>query len=164
MNRQEYKEAAEGLLKKAEKGVASGFSNGSTEKFTAMARVYAMLAAMPDEQGGMQDVRDTELSEMPQQAETQRPRTAEAAAMRDKAVTEALGYVLQLADPEDSDVDVGKIYGSQNREIREAVRPYLLSWVAGPLTDALLGEDLEKYSQITPATRKAHEYLRNVAS
>lgn len=46
MNRQECKEAAVRLLRKAE----ASSQHTITEEYTNMARVYAMLAAIPDEQ------------------------------------------------------------------------------------------------------------------
>lgn len=148
MNRQEYKEAAEDLLKKAEKGVASGFSNSSIEKYTAMARVYAMLAAIPDEQ-------DTESA-----AAT----NAGTETLRDDALAVALGNVLQLADPDNPNVLVAPTEGGQNHAIRTAVRSYLLTWVAGPLADALLRRDLDAWRGSSPAAMEARAYLEGLTS
>lgn len=63
------------------------------------------------------------------------------AALRDAAIEDALGHALALADPEDDDCLVGHARdgGVQNREIREAVRSYVLTWIAEPLVTALGG-------------------------
>lgn len=50
MNRQDYKEAAERLLRRAEDSIANGYSNANVERYTAIARVWAMLAAIPEVQ------------------------------------------------------------------------------------------------------------------
>jgi hypothetical protein len=51
VNRQDYKEAAEKLLKKAESDIDGGYTNPKFEAYTSIARVYAMLAALPEERG-----------------------------------------------------------------------------------------------------------------
>ena len=77
------------------------------------------------------------------------------------ALLEALGHVLALADPDDSDVLVGSIHddGSDDRHIREAVKPYLMSWVAEPLSAALGVGPLHPYATGTRRGQKAREYL-----
>jgi hypothetical protein len=62
MNRQDYKEAAEELLKRADKvatqlGGAS-FATNQVQNLTSIARVYAMLAAIPDVQDMRGEVHD----------------------------------------------------------------------------------------------------------
>lgn len=54
MNRQEYKEEAERLLKRAEESSTPNY----TEKLVSIARVYAMLAAIPDEQDMRGEIHD----------------------------------------------------------------------------------------------------------
>lgn len=85
-------------------------------------------------------------------------------AKRTAILMDALGHVLTLADPDDPNCLVGSIHdnGEDNRRIREAVRLYLMSWIAEPMAVALGAGPMGSYPTHTRETVKAEAFLEEM--
>lgn len=81
--------------------------------------------------------------------------------LRNRAILNALDHALRLADPEDENVRIRPFAPLEEEQaLRKELAPYVMSWIVGPLTDALRQRNLGDYRHV--CGDKAQQYMEDL--